>query len=240
MILLYCYYYLSEYRKNYSSYSFKTPFVRDFSGSDLFRGHIYELNHYYRHLYQIVKAVANYDEQIIKYGEKRKYLKMLRAQLTSVEQLLLFYNWLSGYGSDWENEENHFFTTYRMIHNMDIRHCFFIKKVGYAEIVKMIKEKNKDYRAYKNDNLFEFEDKMIKNLTIVYERMKMGNGPFKYNDLLPQAIARIIGQERYIKTHFFVMKEYKRKLPNLISKDDYVKAVTDIQNYIKQMFVWED
>ena len=241
LIFLYCYYFLSECKIDYSSCSFKTSFLRDFSGSDLFHGHTYELNHYYRHLYQMVKIVANYDELVIKYEEKRKYLKMLRAQLTSIEQLMLFYNWLSGYGGNWENEKNHFFTTYRMIHNMDIENCLLFDYFGYARVVKMIKETNKDYRAYKDDNLFEFEDVKIKKLTNVYDRIRMGNGPFRYKDLFPFGIARIVGLNRYLKMQKYVLKKYGTKWRNAaISKNDYVKAVTDIQNYIKRMFVWED
>lgn len=47
-----------------------------------------------------------------------KYLRILRAQLSNHEQILLFYNWLSEYGNDWENEKHQFFTEYCMIHNL--------------------------------------------------------------------------------------------------------------------------
>ena len=82
-------------REKWESYSSKTSFRRDFSGSVLFKGHIFDLNHYYRHLYQMVKIVANYNESIVEKKEKRKYLRMLRAQLTRIEQLMLFFNWFS-------------------------------------------------------------------------------------------------------------------------------------------------
>lgn len=75
------------------------------------------LGHYFRHLFFMVKFVVE-SESLKDYEEKMKYLKMLRAQLSNHEQIMLFYNWLSGYGGAWENEENQFFTEYRMIHNL--------------------------------------------------------------------------------------------------------------------------
>ena len=188
----------------------------------------------------MVKIVANYDNSIIEKKEKKKYLKMLRAQLTGNEQLMLLYNWFSGYGCDWESDKNHFFTDYRMIHNINIEDCGIIAEVGYEKVVERIKKENPDYREYENSCLFEFEEVKIKKLKDVYNRKKNEFEFFNFNDLLPQTIEKIIGQERYVKTLLYVMKKYKRKLSDRISKDDYKKAITDIQNYIKQMFVWED
>jgi len=52
-----------------------------------------------------------------------KYLKIVRAQLSNDEQIMLFYNWLAGnynggYGHAWEAKKNQFFTQYLMIHNL--------------------------------------------------------------------------------------------------------------------------
>jgi hypothetical protein len=82
-----------------------------------FSGHASRLGHYFRHLYMIVKFVV-YNDIGMDYLEKMKYLKMLRAQLSNHEQVLLFYNWLGDFGADWENGTNRFFTEYRMIHNL--------------------------------------------------------------------------------------------------------------------------
>ncbi|RXG16562.1 putative phage abortive infection protein [Leeuwenhoekiella aestuarii] len=82
-----------------------------------FSGHSSRLGHYFRHLYLIVKSVAN-SELIEDYDEKMKYLRILRAQLSNHEQILMFYNWLSDYGADWENKKHSFFTEYCMIHNL--------------------------------------------------------------------------------------------------------------------------
>jgi len=82
-----------------------------------FSGHASRLDHYFRHLYLAVKSVAN-SEVITDYNDKMNYLRLLRAQLSNHEQILLFYNWLSDYGNDWENENHQFFTEYCMIHNL--------------------------------------------------------------------------------------------------------------------------
>jgi hypothetical protein len=82
-----------------------------------FSGHSSRLGHYFRHLYLTVKSVAN-SEVITDYNERMKYLRILRAQLSNHEQILLFYNWLGEFGSDWENDKNSFFAEYCMIHNL--------------------------------------------------------------------------------------------------------------------------
>lgn len=82
-----------------------------------FSGHASRLGHYFRHLYLSVKSVAN-TEIINGYDEKMRYLKLLRAQLSNHEQILLFYNWLGGHGDNWENDTHPFFTEYCMIHNL--------------------------------------------------------------------------------------------------------------------------
>ncbi len=62
--------------------------------------HNSQLGHYYRHLYQTVKLVAE-DETIKEEKNKYKYVKMLRAQLSDFEQALLYYNGLSIMGAKW-------------------------------------------------------------------------------------------------------------------------------------------
>lgn len=83
-----------------------------------YKGYSSSLGHYFRHLFMMVKFVANSDV-IIEYKDKMKFLKILRAQLSNHEQIILFYNWLSSdYGGAWENNENRFLTEYKMIHNL--------------------------------------------------------------------------------------------------------------------------
>lgn len=108
------------------------------------------LGYYYRHLFHTVKFIVNKDEKLISEKQKLDYLRMLRAQLSNYEQEMLFYNWISGYGGDWENEDNKFFTQYKMIHNL-----------WYGNLYgdDFIKQKLKDLVNMKGkDDLFEIGD----------------------------------------------------------------------------------
>jgi len=93
------------------------PYVKLYFNYEPFSGHSSRLGHYFRHLYLTVKSIAN-SSIVSDYDEKMKYLRILRAQLSNHEQILLFYNWISEYGSDWENKKHSFFTEYCMIHNL--------------------------------------------------------------------------------------------------------------------------
>jgi hypothetical protein len=121
----------------------------------LFNGYSYQLAHYYRHLFQTVKFIVNQKENLLTYEEKRKYLRILRAQLSNQEQVMLFYNWFSDFGRQWENVENKFFTDYRMIHN--IYQSIILSDIQIEELFEpkgnYMKEKNREF-----DSLFEFED----------------------------------------------------------------------------------
>ena len=164
LIPLHVYVKLSSFKKNMQPHQINLYYTVPYdllTGAKYFSGHFDELNRYYRHLYQTVKIIANYDSKIISYDEKRKFLRMLRAQLTNKEQILLFYNWLSGpiYGEDWEKtNENHFFTEYRMIHNISPQDSQFFKKQNTAEIIQWIKNFNPNYNDYDEHPLFEFEN----------------------------------------------------------------------------------
>lgn len=82
-----------------------------------FDGHSTRLGHYFRNLFQSVSYVVN-SEVITDRIDKYKYLKMIRAQLSNHEQLLLYYNSLSTFGREWLNNE--YFTTHRMIKNIPL------------------------------------------------------------------------------------------------------------------------
>ncbi|MFZ0596284.1 MAG: putative phage abortive infection protein [Flavobacterium sp.] len=92
-----------------------------------FTGHQSRLGHYYRHLFQILKFVTKEQVFEMPYEKKRDFLRILRAQLSNHEQLMLFYNWYADFGDAWEEkshrrrregEGNYYFTDYRMIHNL--------------------------------------------------------------------------------------------------------------------------
>ncbi|OQP59564.1 hypothetical protein A3860_36860 [Niastella vici] len=118
-----------------------------------YKGYSSALGHYFRHLFLMVKFVA-YSDVITDYNSQMKYLKILRAQLSNHEQILLFYNWLSeGYGGAWENEENHFFTKYKIIHNLWVGELFQHQYIVDA-VNGLIDKYN---RNPKETPLFEFQ-----------------------------------------------------------------------------------
>lgn len=129
----------------------------------LLDGHQSYLAHYFRHLFHTVKFVVSQDEKIISKDKKLNYLRILRAQLSNHEQIILFYNWLGGdrHGGAWENDTNQFFTKYKMIHNM-----------WYSELYKnsFVKEKLEELvRKHKllgrKEKLFEIGDDIDKNFS---------------------------------------------------------------------------
>lgn len=131
---------------NESDHSFSVDFRE-------YKGYSSSLGHYFRHLFLMVKFVA-YNDAMTDYNSKMKYLKILRAQLSNHEQILLFYNWLStGYGGAWENEENRFFTEYKIIHNLWVGEIYQNKYVVDA-VNDLIDKYN---RNPKETPLFEFQ-----------------------------------------------------------------------------------
>jgi hypothetical protein len=123
-----------------------------------FSGHSSRLAHYFRHLFLTVKFVVNESNKFLEYESKIKYLKLLRAQLSNHEQILLFYNWLGGYGAKWEDKNNNFFTDYCMIHNLWYDNLFQYEiEDGYInkaiEGLRKIKPKNRNPK----ESLFEMD-----------------------------------------------------------------------------------
>lgn len=97
-----------------------------------FQGHESRLAHYYRHLFQTVKYVVETEKSgLIDYDESRQYLRILRAQLSNSEQLMLYYNYICDFGSEWDINGirgNRFLTDYRMIHNMPLDRVVYVEK----------------------------------------------------------------------------------------------------------------
>jgi hypothetical protein len=172
------YYELGKFKlnwKNESNKDFQIPLELniytameklDLLNFDLFIGHSHQLGHYYRHLFQMVKYIANRPEDDnFTYEMKRNYLRILRAQLSNQEQELLFYNWKSGYGNAWEDETNKFFTDYRMIHNIPqklLLKDFILEEIDAFKIESYRKEAGKEDK----DLLFEFQEKNNRNKLI--------------------------------------------------------------------------
>lgn len=84
-----------------------------------FQGYLHFLPQYYRNLYSIVKFVVNENEDIgLNDEQKLNYLRILRSTMSEYEQTMLFYNWYSKFGENWQDSKNKFFSEYKMIHNL--------------------------------------------------------------------------------------------------------------------------
>jgi hypothetical protein len=89
-----------------------------------FDGQQRNLGHYFRHLYQILRYINNQPANLLSYESKRNYIRILRAQLSTHEQALMFFNSLSYPGTDWElgcddsDQNNRLITKYDFIRNM--------------------------------------------------------------------------------------------------------------------------
>jgi hypothetical protein len=116
--------------------------------------------HYFRHLFLLVKFVVKRND--LSYEEKRDYLRIVRASLSTYEQVFLYYNWLADIGKPWEEESengNKFFTDYRMIHNISpvllISEFTFTKISPFKELLNSKAYKQETGKT--DDCLFEQE-----------------------------------------------------------------------------------
>jgi len=119
-----------------------------------FNGHITRLGHYFRHLYQTVKYVSEFNK--VDFTEKNRYdyLKILRAQLSSYEQILLYYNSLSYLGMKWLDPDHPYLITYKLIKNLPLPLADFgIKpETKFHDIIEKLK--------LKQDYLFEWQENL--------------------------------------------------------------------------------
>jgi hypothetical protein len=88
-----------------------------------FEGHQSRLGHYFRQLFQLVKYIDDQPKELLTYFDKYQYIKTLRAQLSTQEQTLLFFNSLSDLGKPWEkevglDENKKLITKYNLIKNI--------------------------------------------------------------------------------------------------------------------------
>ncbi|MBD1363303.1 putative phage abortive infection protein [Mucilaginibacter sp. ZT4R22] len=121
-----------------------------------FTGHESRLAHYYRHLFSAVKFVVRKEqEQLFTYEKSREYLKIVRAQMSNDEQILLYHNYISGLGEAWEKSQNRFLSRYRMLHNLPLNRVRFVEapRLHFRERILEIKKQSKG-----NDPMFEWGD----------------------------------------------------------------------------------
>jgi hypothetical protein len=101
-------------------------------------GHQFRLGHYFRHLYQSFKYLEN--DPFLDDKRRYSYGKMFRAQLSTYEQALLFFNSISKMGMKWEytpellevgNSPSRIITKYNLIKNLPGEHLFGIHYKKY-------------------------------------------------------------------------------------------------------------
>lgn len=106
--------------ENYYSVDLPLTFIEDERTKRFyflpFNGHSDLLGHYYRHLFQTITFITEQDNNLLGFEKKYPYVKMLRAQITTFEQLLIYYNAQAWFDEEWHE----FLTDYRLIKNLPI------------------------------------------------------------------------------------------------------------------------
>lgn len=125
-------------------------------GNNGVRPHNVLLGHYYRHMYQMLKLVANAD--FLNENEKYGYAKQLRAQLNDDEQVLLYYNSLSDIGKEWieklaqkRRTKMCLMARFRMIKNIP-----YYKDIKGIQPQELFKSEIEIYKT-QNEDFFEVE-----------------------------------------------------------------------------------
>ncbi len=109
------------------------------------------LGHYFRNLYQILKLIQTYEKRLDK--NFKDYANIIRAQLSSYELVLLFYNCLDGISDNGEFKKlliHYSFLQHAPIHIENSRYYFFL---GNHKIL-IIKQYFKQY-AQNNKSAFD-------------------------------------------------------------------------------------
>ncbi|SFN03113.1 Putative phage abortive infection protein [Chryseobacterium oleae] len=91
-----------------------------------FTGHGTKIGHYYRHLFQTVKYVDSQEHKVFKDKDnkiKYEYVKILRAQLSNFEQVILYYNSICILGNTWIS--NGYIKNYHLLTNLPLSFADF-------------------------------------------------------------------------------------------------------------------
>lgn len=96
-----------------------------------FLGHTSRLGHYFRHVFQIVKYIDEHYPNKDDFDAKYDYVRTLRAQLSSYEQLMIYYNAMSAFGDVWlrtpKDGEEFLLKKYCVLKNMPLALADFYK-----------------------------------------------------------------------------------------------------------------
>jgi len=99
-------------------------------------GHQFRLGHYFRHLYQTVTFID--ESELIEYDQKYSNIKLLRGQLSTYEQSIIFLNSISILGRIWEFENRDNPELALKINEQLITKYNFIKNISNDQIVDNI------------------------------------------------------------------------------------------------------
>lgn len=83
-----------------------------------FDGHLTRLGHYFRNLFHILKYTENVPDSLLSNDRKYEIIKSLRSQLTSFEQIIIYFNAISSYGTPMRNAR--YIETYQLIKNIPL------------------------------------------------------------------------------------------------------------------------
>lgn len=105
-----------------------------------YNGHQSRLGHYYRHLFRTVNFI--HEDEILNDKEKEKYVKLLRTQLSTHEQVLFFFNSISDFGLPWELgnnvlPENKLISRYHLIRNVPLGTMYGFKPKRYYPQIEL-------------------------------------------------------------------------------------------------------
>lgn len=122
--------------------NFKKIYVTPYYADDhekFYGGHQFRLGHYFRHLYQTVCYINKI--KFLKSKEQYQYIKHLRGQLSTSEQVLFFLNSISQLGRSWELEDK--ITGLEIPKRKQLISDYgLIKNIPYNEILTGIKLSN--------------------------------------------------------------------------------------------------
>lgn len=120
-------------------------------------GHQTRLGHYFRNLFFCVKEV--HCNKFLSVTEKKEYMKYLRVQLNTYEQILLLANSLTVLGKDWEE----YIVIYRLVKNIPFNMIPLDKFDINSHIINLCNKYEKDIKSFYNissknyaKNYFEF------------------------------------------------------------------------------------
>lgn len=110
-----------------------------------FYGHEMRLGYYFQHLHQLIQLVLDQDDQLIE--NKISYIDIIRAQLSTFEQLLIYYYAISYFGEQWL--KNDILTDFKLIKNLPLPQADF--SISPKEFLGE-KDKNGEY-IFEWDNI---------------------------------------------------------------------------------------